>query len=123
MADSVLANFPRVKYLLCGHIHRAGCDWNGRRLLASPSTCVQFKPHCRANFTLNTIAPELAYAGAPGGTASRNRKLHRLQDTRFRPLRKDTDVYASTLFARINGSSLGKACQLKLAGRASSMLR
>lgn len=64
--DSVLANFPRVKYLLCGHIHQElDLDWNGRRLLASPSTCVQFKPHC-ANFTLDTIAPGLAYAGAPG---------------------------------------------------------
>ncbi|MDI5829785.1 hypothetical protein MJN51_39885, partial [Salmonella enterica subsp. enterica serovar Kentucky] len=43
----------RVKYLLCGHIHQElDLDWNGRRLLASPSTCVQFKPHC-ANFTLD----------------------------------------------------------------------
>ncbi|MCS3463645.1 Icc protein [Citrobacter sp. JUb117] len=55
--DNVLVNYPRVKYLLCGHIHQElDLDWNGRRLLATPSTCVQFKPHC-ANFTLDTISP------------------------------------------------------------------
>ena len=54
--DSVLAKYPRVKHLLCGHIHQEqDLDWNGRRMLATPSTCVQFKPHC-ANFTLDTIA-------------------------------------------------------------------
>ncbi|SUG72170.1 cyclic 3',5'-adenosine monophosphate phosphodiesterase [Salmonella enterica subsp. enterica] len=120
--DSVLANFPRVKYLLCGHIHQElDLDWNGRRLLASPSTCVQFKPHC-ANFTLDTIAPgwrtlELRANGVL------ETEVHRLQDTRFRPipLRKDTDVYAS-LFARIQQfPSLGKSVPAKkLAGGASS---
>ncbi|MDI5828719.1 3',5'-cyclic-AMP phosphodiesterase, partial [Salmonella enterica subsp. enterica serovar Kentucky] len=73
-----------VKYLLCGHIHQElDLDWNGRRLLASPSTCVQFKPHC-ANFTLDTIAPgwrtlELRANGVL------ETEVHRLQDTRFRP--------------------------------------
>ncbi|HAO4610049.1 TPA: 3',5'-cyclic-AMP phosphodiesterase [Salmonella enterica] len=82
--DSVLANFPRVKYLLCGHIHQElDLDWNGRRLLALASTCVQFKPHC-ANFTLDTIAPgwrtlELQANGVL------ETEVHRLQDTRFRP--------------------------------------
>jgi Icc protein len=39
------------------HIHQElDLDWNGRRMMATPSTCVQFKPHC-ANFTLDTIAP------------------------------------------------------------------
>jgi len=55
--DNVLQRFPQVRTLLCGHIHQElDLDWNGRRLLATPSTCVQFKPHC-ANFTLDTIAP------------------------------------------------------------------
>ena len=55
--DRVLAKFPRVKNLLCGHIHQEqDLYWNGRRMLATPSTCVQCKPHC-ANFTLDTIAP------------------------------------------------------------------
>jgi Icc protein len=53
----VLVKYPRVKCLLCGHIHQElDLDWNGRRLLATPSTCVQFKPHC-ANFTLDMIGP------------------------------------------------------------------
>lgn len=55
--DSLLARFPRVKHLLCGHIHQElDLNWNGRRLLSTPSTCVQFKPHC-ANFTLDTRSP------------------------------------------------------------------
>ena len=34
--DTVLAKFPHVKYLLCGHIHQElDLDWNGRRLLAT----------------------------------------------------------------------------------------
>ena len=82
--DSVLANYPRVKYLLCGHIHQElDLDWNGRRLLATPSTCVQFKPHC-ANFTLDTIGPgwrtlELYAEG------SLETQVHRLPGTQFRP--------------------------------------
>ncbi|HDL7062596.1 TPA: 3',5'-cyclic-AMP phosphodiesterase, partial [Yersinia enterocolitica] len=35
-------------------------NWYGKRLLASPSTCVQFKPHC-TNFTLDTVAPGWRY--------------------------------------------------------------
>ena len=55
--DRALAAFPRVKHLLCGHIHQElDLNWNGRRMMATPSTCVQFKPHC-ANFTLDTISP------------------------------------------------------------------
>ena len=55
--DRVLMRFPRVKNLLCGHIHQEmDIEWNGRRMMATPSTCVQFKPHS-ANFTLDTIAP------------------------------------------------------------------
>ncbi|MEA1587109.1 3',5'-cyclic-AMP phosphodiesterase [Salmonella enterica] len=96
-----LADAPERQTLLLLHHHPlpAGCswldqhslrnageldlDWNGRRLLASPSTCVQFKPHC-ANFTLDTIAPgwrtlELQANGVL------ETEVHRLQDTRFRP--------------------------------------
>lgn len=55
--DQILSNYPRVKHLLCGHIHQElDLDWNGRRMMATPSTCVQFKPHC-ANFTLDTVSP------------------------------------------------------------------
>ena len=55
--DNVLVRYPRVKNLLCGHIHQElDVEWNGRRIMATPSTCVQFKPHC-ANFTLDTVSP------------------------------------------------------------------
>lgn len=82
--DNVLANFPHVKYLLCGHIHQElDLDWNGRRLLATPSTCVQFKPHC-SNFTLDTIAPgwRTLELHADGTLTT---QVHRLSDTRFQP--------------------------------------
>lgn len=55
--DQILTQWPRVNTLLCGHIHQEmDADWNGRRLLATPSTCVQFKPHC-ANFMLDMVEP------------------------------------------------------------------
>jgi len=57
MLDSVLQRYPLAKTLLCGHIHQElDLDWHGRRVLASPSTCVQFKPHC-TNFTIDAESP------------------------------------------------------------------
>ena len=50
--DRVLAKFPRVKNLLCGHIHRGtGSDWNGRRMLAT----------YRPAFSLSRTAPTLRW--------------------------------------------------------------
>ncbi|VYT66436.1 3',5'-cyclic-AMP phosphodiesterase [Metakosakonia massiliensis] len=82
--DNVLARFPQVKHLLCGHIHQElDVDWNGRRLLATPSTCVQFKPHC-ANFTLDTIAPGWRWLDLyPDGRVQT--EVCRLQSARFSP--------------------------------------
>lgn len=38
--------FKRVKALLHGHIHQQVDDlWKGYRILATPSTCIQFKPN------------------------------------------------------------------------------
>ncbi|WP_017801253.1 3',5'-cyclic-AMP phosphodiesterase [Winslowiella toletana] len=55
--DAVLQHYPLARNLLCGHIHQElDLQWNGRRVLASPSTCVQFKPHC-TNFTIDSVAP------------------------------------------------------------------
>lgn len=61
--DNVLVNYPRVKYLLCGHIHQElDLDWNGRRLLATPLPASSLNPIAR---TLPLIASVwLAYAGA-----------------------------------------------------------
>lgn len=94
--DNVLVNYPRVKYLLCGHIHQElDLDWNGRRLLATPSTCVQFKPHC-ANFTLDTISPgwrtlELLLMVRCTLRCAVCREF----GSTLIPLQKATDVYAS----------------------------
>lgn len=82
--DNVLANFPQVKTLLCGHIHQElDLDWNGRRMLATPSTCVQFKPHC-SNFTLDTIEPGWRLLELhPDGTVTT--EVCRLQGAVFNP--------------------------------------
>ena len=42
---SILDNHPHIKGILWGHIHQEFMlERNGMLLLASPSTCVQFKP-------------------------------------------------------------------------------
>lgn len=57
MLDCVLQRYPLAKNLLCGHIHQElDLMWHGRRVLTSPSTCVQFKPHC-TNFTIDALPP------------------------------------------------------------------
>ncbi|SNY65596.1 3',5'-cyclic-AMP phosphodiesterase [Enterobacter sp. CC120223-11] len=82
--DGVLMRFPRVRHLLCGHIHQEmDVDWNGRRMMATPSTCVQFKPHS-ANFTLDTIAPGWRWLELHAdGTLTT--EVCRLDGTQFRP--------------------------------------
>ncbi|UVK76754.1 MAG: cAMP phosphodiesterase [Sodalis sp. Fle] len=61
MLADVLLLHQRVKILLCGHIHQElDVDWLGRRALATPSTCVQFKPHC-TNFTIDAVGPGWRY--------------------------------------------------------------
>ncbi len=69
MLAEALAKYPLVKTLICGHIHQElDLSWQGRRVLASPSTCVQFKPHC-TNFTIDTVAPGWRYLDLlPDGT-------------------------------------------------------
>jgi len=43
---AILDRYPQVRGVLWGHVHQELDRWrNGVRLLASPSTCVQFEPH------------------------------------------------------------------------------
>lgn len=51
----LLGQFPQVKALLHGHIHQeVDAWWQGYRVLATPSTCIQFKPNCD-QFTLDSL--------------------------------------------------------------------
>ncbi|PHM28996.1 3',5'-cyclic-AMP phosphodiesterase [Xenorhabdus budapestensis] len=90
-----LKDKPQVKTMLCGHIHQELDDmWNGIRVMATPSTCVQFKPHC-TNFMLDTVAPgwrylELSVTGE--GEAKLQTQLHRLKSNEFCP-DLDSDGY------------------------------
>ncbi|MFP9011281.1 phosphodiesterase, partial [Pseudomonas aeruginosa] len=53
----LLAPYPQVRCLLWGHIHQEFDRQRGPlRLLASPSTCVQFAPGS-SDFTLDRLAP------------------------------------------------------------------
>lgn len=90
-----LKNKPQVKTILCGHIHQELDEmWNGIRVMATPSTCVQFKQHC-TNFMLDTVAPgwrylELSVTGE--GEAKLQTQLHRLKNNAFCP-DLDSDGY------------------------------
>lgn len=54
---AVIDRHPQVKAIVWGHVHQ---DFRGQRnktvLLATPSTCVQFKPLCD-DFTVDTLMP------------------------------------------------------------------
>lgn len=91
MLGEVLQHYPLAKTLLCGHIHQdLDLQWEGRRLLATPSTCIQFKPIC-TNFTIDTLSPGWRYLDLhPDGTLTT--ELHRLDGTEFRP-DLDSDGY------------------------------
>jgi Icc protein len=54
---AVLDRFPQVKAVLWGHVHQEiDCERNGVRLLASPSTCIQFAPGSE-DFSVSEQAP------------------------------------------------------------------
>ncbi len=57
----LVARFPRVKAVLCGHVHQE-YDQNheGIRFLTSPSTCIQFKPLSQ-DFALDMVSPGWRY--------------------------------------------------------------
>lgn len=80
----VLQHFPRARHLVCGHIHQElDLDWHGRRVLASPSTCVQFKPHC-TNFALDSAAPGWRWLTLQAD-GEVHTEVNRLQSDLFRP--------------------------------------
>lgn len=59
----VLDRFPQVKLVSWGHVHQTFSELrNGVRLLATPSTCVQFLPNSDA-FNLDTAMPGYRYYG------------------------------------------------------------
>jgi 3',5'-cyclic-AMP phosphodiesterase len=54
---AVLDHYPQAKGVLWGHVHQHfEQERKGVRLLATPSTCIQFKPGT-AKFTLDTTSP------------------------------------------------------------------
>lgn len=54
---AVLDRFPQVRAVLWGHVHQEIDQLrNGVRLLASPSTCIQFEPGSE-NFKVDDLAP------------------------------------------------------------------
>ena len=53
----VLARYPQVKIVLCGHVHQDSCnEWHGIQFLSTPATSVQFKP-LSDQFALDDQAP------------------------------------------------------------------
>lgn len=53
----VLLPFRKVRGILYGHIHQAmDTKWQGYKIMATPSTCIQFKPDSN-HFSLDTSQP------------------------------------------------------------------
>ena len=53
----VLGKHNNVKAVLCGHVHQdMNVKHNGVQVMATPSTCVQFKPNSD-DFALDTLSP------------------------------------------------------------------
>lgn len=82
--EAVLSPFSNVKGILYGHIHQqVDAHWNGIQVMATPSTCIQFKPDC-ARFELDCLQPgwrEISlYANGDIQT-----QVHRIQQAEFLP--------------------------------------
>ena len=123
MLGAILLRYPKVNTVVCGHIHQdLDLEWQGRRLLATPSTCVQFKPHC-TNFTIDDVSP----AGATSiccRTAASRRRCSAWKTTISAPIwtRMDTDAFDTALPARFQQlAAVGQGGGLQgLAGRTPS---
>lgn len=54
---SIVDRYPNVRAILCGHIHQEfNLEYKGVKIMAAPSTCIQFKPQCD-DFTVDSLAP------------------------------------------------------------------
>jgi Icc protein len=79
---AVLERFPGVKAVLWGHVHQEiDREYHGVRLLASPSTCVQFAAGCE-NFKADDQPPGYRWLDlyADGGIAT---AVSRVRDVKF----------------------------------------
>ena len=81
---AILKLHPNAKTILCGHIHQElDLEWNQCRVLTTPSTCIQFKPHC-TNFTLDSLSPGWRHLVLKNdGTVETT--IHRLETSEFLP--------------------------------------
>lgn len=88
LAD-VLAPFNNIKGILHGHIHQqVDSYWQGYPIMATPSTCIQFKPDCN-QFTLDSLQPgwrELTLY--PDGKIIS--EVHRIKQATFLPNMQET---------------------------------
>lgn len=82
--NAILNKYPNAKTILCGHIHQElDLPWNQCRVLTTPSTCIQFKPHC-TNFTLDSLAPGWRYLEL-GSDGHVDTTVYRLETNEFSP--------------------------------------
>lgn len=82
--EAILTQYPNVKGILYGHIHQqVDSQWNGLQLMATPSTCIQFKPDC-AKFTLDHLQPGWREISLHSNGAIET-KVHRIQQAEFLP--------------------------------------
>ena len=80
----VLDRFPQTRALLWGHIHQEiDLERDGRRLLATPSTCIQFKPRSD-DFALDDLPPGYRWLRLlPGGEIETG--VSRVEGYAFKP--------------------------------------
>ncbi|MGB5445727.1 MAG: 3',5'-cyclic-AMP phosphodiesterase [Psychromonas sp.] len=81
---ALIQPFTNVRAVLSGHVHQAfDMVFNDVRFLASPSTCVQFKPNCN-DFSVDDRAPGYRYL-ALNKNGTINTKVERLAHGLFIP--------------------------------------
>jgi len=81
----IIDKYPKVSAVLCGHIHQElDCVYHGVRVLATPSTCIQFLPDSN-DFALDKTNPGWRYLELTR-EGQLNTDVCRLQGRRFIPL-------------------------------------